>query len=156
MVKLVWSARSDEVFCTLARPLYDVSRSNPRNMFSVHLHNSAAPIEAYEGRVEVRALRQCAGLGAMHTDHRLIRLRSVNIPIFPFPYMLQTRADEAYVRSIINRGRPKLAALLQQICRDTAPQNVMVMACGPEAMVQDASEAAFSIGCGFHSEEFAF
>lgn len=63
---------------------------------------------------------------------------------------------DEYVRTIIHRGRPKIRQILAEVCGHTSPSQVMVMACGPEPMVDDASEAAFEFGCGFHSEVFAF
>jgi hypothetical protein len=44
-VKLVWSGRSDDLFCLFGGIFHDVHLKNPKNMFSVHLHNSAPGLE---------------------------------------------------------------------------------------------------------------
>lgn len=69
------------------------------------------------------------------------------------------RMQEAleYTRSKINRGRPKLSHLFDDISKTVDDrQDVIVMACGPESMILDASEYAFKYGFAFHTEIFNF
>lgn len=59
-----------------------------------------------------------------------------------------------HTRARIQRGRPKLRELFASV-REPA-SDVMVMACGPEALILDASDHAFTHGFAFHTEVFHF
>ncbi len=43
-VKLVWSVGSDDMLLHFAPVIHESQQRNPRNMFSVHLFNTSAPL----------------------------------------------------------------------------------------------------------------
>ena len=61
-----------------------------------------------------------------------------------------------YTHSIIKRGRPKLDALMRDLAGDYNADDVMVMVCGPEQLIADASRLSFQHGFHFHTEIFHF
>lgn len=50
--------------------------------------------------------------------------------------------------------RPVLVDEIAAAAQDCEPQDVLVFACGPESLVQDARNAAVSVGAQFHAETF--
>lgn len=75
-------------------------------------------------------------------------------------------AEAAAVRKLVRRGRPDLTKLLRRAADDArsklgdasyaAHADIVVMACGPHALVDSASAAAHAVGAGFHAEVFHF
>ena len=69
--------------------------------------------------------------------------------------MLQEAVE--FTRSKIHRGRPRLDVLMREVSESVSvASDVMVMTCGPEQLVLDASELAFQYGFDFHTEIFNF
>lgn len=129
-VHLIWSSRSDDLFCLFARTLSEAvhepashahTQRKPKCTFSVSLHNSQKPQASIAAE-----------------------------PDYP--------AEEALVRSLIVRSRPNLAAAISRACTDLPGprEDIMVMSCGPQALLDEASEVAFNNGCRFHAEVFNF
>ena len=75
------------------------------------------------------------------------------------PFTGISRSAIRFVQSNITSGRPKLPATCSQaaeIAKSVGSSKAMLMVCGPEVMVQSASDLAFDMGFGFHHEEFYF
>jgi len=64
-----------------------------------------------------------------------------------------------FVQNNIISGRPVLPVAYSQaveIAKSVGTSKAMMMVCGPEKMVQSASDLAFKFGFDFHHEEFYF
>ena len=131
-VLLLWSGRSDSTFCLFAPTFHAVSQRNPNGAFEFYLYNTAP------------GTGLGLGAGAASPGHDEVYMGDI-----PHDALV-------YTKSVIQRGRPPVAAKLSEVAQRFHPRDVMVMTCGPEALTLSVSDLAFQHGFHFHTEVFHF
>jgi NAD(P)H-flavin reductase len=140
-VVLLWAGRSDSTFCLFAPTFHKVSQRNPNGAFEFYLFNSAPVGGAGAGGPPGPSGGDVKGHHAPHDE----------------VYMGDIPHDAlVYTKSVIQRGRPPVAEKMSEVAQRFHPDDVMVMACGPEALILSASSLAFQHGFHFHTEVFHF
>ena len=137
-VVLLWAGRSDSTFCLFAPTFHKVSQRNPNGAFEFYLFNSA-PGAGGAGAA-------AGALGAKGAPPPPDEVYMGDIP----------HDAVVYTKSVIQRGRPPVAEKMSEVAQRFHPDDVMVMACGPQALILSASSLAFQHGFHFHTEVFHF
>jgi hypothetical protein len=152
-VVLLWSGRSDVTFCLFAPTFHAVNQRNPNGAFEFYLHNTAPSGGGGGGGGGVGGAAGGVEGAAGHRGHTHSAAGAAGAEV----YMGDIPHDAlVFTKSIIRRGRAPLAEKLKEMGQLYAPDEVMVMACGPEPLILSASELAFQHGFHFHTEVFHF
>jgi NAD(P)H-flavin reductase len=132
-VHVIWSVREAATLYSFANTFAAILADNPNNMFHFHL-GCSGPSKGATGIDEAVAAGLC------------------------------DRASAVALDKIVGTSRPKLAAVYEQVALDAATltkssgysstQLVGTFVCGPQALITDVSNLAFTHAFDFHTEVF--
>jgi NAD(P)H-flavin reductase len=171
-VHLIWTVRDPNLLTVFADLLADIVRNNANGMFQLHLHcteagqagrfSESAPETPY-GMDEALLIDESRAASAEEeAEHPGKGIR-------PADAGWCTAHNATAVLRLATSGRAHLPTLFEDIARDAKADIsasgvphlsmnavVSVFACGPEALLADASDTAFAHGFDFHSEVFNY
>jgi hypothetical protein len=144
-VVLLWTVKSEDEICPFADQLQAINDNNVGDAFETLIHvtrhvdkgNSEPPREA---AAKAQSLGRPAPTHMLQSDRYNLfsGLRPSQVPFFA--------------------GRPKMRDLFVSLrARYNKPDTrFMLLSCGPEALINEASEFCFEFGFNFHSETFEY
>ena len=156
-VKLVWSARGADAFTSWLPAWVSTLEANP--LFNVHLHDTSVSASRTTSQPMPRRMDSASDLitngNGVDLEMHDMRLEYLDNGA-PQSFVLGAPPKQP---GVIQLGRPDVLGYIDaalegaRACGD-APNRVLVICCGPTALITSTQTAAASRGCHFYSPTF--